>query len=114
MKQRGDSINPTALNTGKGDNDEPDIGAVADNIDPTIGTPVLDLMAKSDIVGRGEIRQNIIDRVRVNIKQRRTKDAISKRISNSAITPFTNAVEVELSNRIRENIKSNIDQRRSE
>jgi hypothetical protein len=91
--------------------DEPDTSAVSD-IDPVIGTPILDLIDESDIVLNRGMRENVASRVRRQIQQRRTVDGISERLMSITLQPVTDAMQTELSNKVKDNIKSQIEQRR--
>lgn len=75
--------------------------------DPYIDTPLLDRWSEADMPLRGSFRENLAKRVRNNVKQRRTEDAISQRLSQNAVSPIMSALELELSDRVKERIQEN-------
>lgn len=90
---------------------EPDTSSVSE-VEPIVGTPVLDMLDESDIILNKGMRENVASRVRQQVQQRRTVDAISDRLLSITLQPVTDAMQVELSNKIKDNIKSQIEQRR--
>jgi hypothetical protein len=77
--------------------------------DPIVETPVLNAVCESENRVMGDVRQGIAERVRYNIRRRRTKDAVAARVSENAVRPFMDAVEGELSDRIKRNIRNGLD-----
>lgn len=77
--------------------------------DPIIDTMILDAWADVDLPMRGERRQRVLDRVRSQIKQRRTTDAIAIRVADLVSQPITNAVETEARERVRGQVRDRIE-----
>jgi len=84
-------------------------GPTASDTEPIVGTPILNAVCESENRVMGDVRQGVAERVRYNIRRRRTKDAVAARMSENAVRPFMDAVEGELSDRIKRNIKNGLD-----
>lgn len=81
------------------DSDRPDVDELAqqaDELDPIVGTPVLDKIAQFNHPLRGEFRQRVLNRVRIRVKQRRTPDGVAKRVSSGVDDVVGNPVRDEL------------------
>lgn len=83
----------------------------ADAREPIVNTPAIDMLAEADLPFRGEMRQNIIQRVRAQIRSRRTVEGVATRIANNATSPITNAVQDEAQDRVKGRVEERIQQR---
>ncbi|EGQ44070.1 MAG: hypothetical protein J07AB43_01290 [Candidatus Nanosalina sp. J07AB43] len=79
------------------------------DVEPVIDTPVLNMMCEHDTPLPGDFRQSVYERVRYNVKRRRTSDAIADRLSQNAVRPIVDGFEGEVSDRIKTRIKARLD-----
>lgn len=83
--------------------------AQRDRDEPIIGTPILDKLDEMEAPTPADVSERMIKRVRENVRQRRTDTAIAQRVANTAVTPVTQAIEVELAQRVRDRIDERLD-----
>lgn len=86
-----------------------DLAEQAGQLDPVFDTPVLNLMSTVDAPTPSDGCACFIERVRANVRQRRTKGQVAKRIANNASIPLTEAFESELTERVQDNIERRLD-----
>jgi len=89
----------------------------ADANEPIVSTPALDVWAELDLPLRGEIRQNVVERLRHQARSRRTVEGVASRIAANITSPVTNAIQDEAEDRVRGRVQSQLEkqlQRRSE
>lgn len=73
--------------------------------DVIIETPMLNKMCEASAPTPGDFCNKVVHRIRMNVRNRRTENAISRRVANEAITPVMDAFEGELSERIKRTIE---------
>lgn len=83
----------------------------AEQQEPLFDTPLLDTWAEMDMPLRGERRQNVIDRLRAQIKGRRTVEGISARLADNLASPITTAIEQETEGVVRQRVEEFIQNR---
>lgn len=76
--------------------------------EPVIDTPILNTVCSHETPLPGDFRQKVYERIRYNVRQRRTKDAIASRMSENAVRPVMDGIEGELSDRIRARVKQRL------
>jgi len=86
-----------------------DLAEQANKLDPVFGTPLLDVMSKVDAPTPRDGCACFVERVRANVRQRRTKGQVAKRVANNASLPLTEAFESELTERVQDNIERRLD-----
>ena len=86
-----------------------DLAEQADQFDPVLETPVLNLMSTVDAPTPRDTCACFVERVRANVRQRRTKGQVAKRVANNASLPLTEAFESELTERVQDNIERRLD-----
>lgn len=79
--------------------------------EPILDTYFLDLWAELDLPLRGERRQNIVERMRAQIRNRRTVEGVSSRIATNLTSPVQNALNEEMEDRVRGRIQGQIEER---
>lgn len=67
--------------------------------EPLVDPYVLNKLDQMDLPFRGEVRQNILKRVKEHVKRRRTVEGVSNRIASNISTPITEAVRGEVEDR---------------
>lgn len=82
-----------------------DLARRADEQEPLVDTPVLDMWAELDAPLRGDIRENVINRLRMQVKGRRTVEGIAGRIASNVTTPVTSAIQSETEERVKKNVQ---------
>jgi hypothetical protein len=75
-------------------------------IDPVVETPVLNAMSSVDAPLPNDFCQCFIDRVRMNVRQRRTESAVAQRIAQNVSMPITDSFEREMSDRVQNRVKN--------
>lgn len=80
----------------------------AETNEPLVDTPVLNAWAEMDLPMRGEARENIIQRMREQLRNRRTVEGIASRIAANATSPITNAIEEEAQDRVRGRVEETL------
>jgi len=73
--------------------------------DVIVETPVLNKICEANAPTPGDFTDKFLQRVRTNVRQRRTENAISRRIANNAVSPVVEALEVEVSDRVKQTIE---------
>lgn len=68
--------------------------------DPVIEPVLLDRWSELDPPLRGEIRQNIVDDIKENIKNRRTPESLANRMSKEIVEPVNRAAMKEAESRV--------------
>lgn len=78
-------------------------------IEPVIDTPLLNVVCEHDTPLPGDFRQSVYQRVRYNVRRRRTSDALAARLSENAVRPIMDGFEGELSDRIQRRVIERLD-----
>lgn len=94
------------------DRTQPNQGVVGEEFnepEPVIDTPLLNAVCSHETPLPGDFRQNVYERVRYNVRRRRTKDAIASRMSEHAVRPVMDGIEGELSDRVRARVLQRLD-----
>ena len=81
----------------------PDPDEIADRI--LVDTPVLDRLQQSNLPFRGQRREELLQRIRFQIKSRRTSGAVADRLANVTIGTVTEAVDSEGRRAVQENVQ---------
>jgi hypothetical protein len=82
-----------------------------DDLEPLLDTKVLDMWAEANAPLRGRIRQRVLDKTRLQLKERRTVQGVANRVSNLAVTPVTTAMREEAEEETREAIEKFLERR---
>lgn len=77
--------------------------------EPLVDTFLLDMWAELDPPFRGERRQNILERMRAQARNRRTVEGISSRIAVNISSPVTNAIQEEVEDRTQARVKGQLE-----
>ena len=87
-------------------------GVFPDNkdIDPVVETPLLNAMSTVNAPTPNDFCQCFVDRVRMNVRQRRTESAVAQRIAQNLSLPITDSFEREMSDRVQRRIKGVIEE----
>jgi len=80
-----------------------------DDVEMVVGTPILDVMSKTTLPTPNDFCGCFVDRVRDNVRQRRTKSAVAQRLATNISTPVTQAFELEMSDRVQRNIEERLE-----
>lgn len=83
----------------------------ANEIEPLVDTPLIDMWCEADLPFRGERRQNMVERLRAQLRGRRTADGIAERLSRNITQPVTSAIDDEVKGRARGRIRKRIEDR---
>ena len=78
--------------------------------EPVIETPVLNFMSDADPPTPNDFCACLIDRVRDNVRARRTQTAVAERVAQNLSQPVTQAFELELTDRVRRNIERRLEE----
>jgi hypothetical protein len=80
-----------------------------DDVEMAVGTPVLDVMSETSVPTPSNFCGCFVDRVRDNVRQRRTKGAVAQRVASNITTPITQAFELEVSDRVQRKIEERLE-----
>lgn len=89
---------------------EDDLRERAEANEPIIDTPLINMWAELDLPLRGERRENVIQRMRAQLRNRRTVEGISSRLAANLTSPVQNAVNEEMEDRVRGRIQGQIEE----
>lgn len=81
------------------------LGEKAENNEPLVDTPVLDAWQSMELPLRGPFRENVIKRLRAQVKGRRTVEGLAARISSNVTSPISAAIEEEAEQRVKGQIR---------
>lgn len=73
--------------------------------DVLIETPVLNSVCDGGTIGPIDFTDRFAERVRENVRRRRTENAIAQRVANNAVTPVVDALEGELAGEVKRAIE---------
>lgn len=89
--------------------DGPENNAQYTEPEPIIDTPILNLRCEHETPLPGDFRTRVYERVRYNVRQRRTSDAVASRMSENAVRPVMDGIEGEMADRIRGRVKQRLE-----
>lgn len=78
--------------------------------EPLIETPILNMLANENRPLLGDIRRNILLRVREEVQERRTVGGLSDRIATTLTQPVTTAIRTEAEQRVQERVQQGVTQ----
>jgi hypothetical protein len=81
----------------------PDPDEIADRI--IVDTPVLDRLQQTNLPLRGRRREQLLQRIRFQVKQRRTSGAVAQRVANLTIGTLTESIDSEGRRAVEENVQ---------
>lgn len=81
--------------------------------EPLVDTPLLNRLDQMDAPTPSDFSERMIKLVRDNVRQRRTNSAIAQRAANLAVTPISEALQMELTERVQRRIDKRLDQMRN-
>lgn len=79
-------------------------------IDPVVETPLLNAMSAADPPTPSDFCACFVDRVRMNVRERRTETAVAQRIAQNISMPVTDSFEREMSDRVRQRVRDVVEQ----
>lgn len=79
-------------------------------IDPVVETPLLNAMSTVDAPTPNDFCQSFVDRVRMNVRQRRTESAVAQRVAQNLSLPITDSFEREMSDRVQRRVKGIVEE----
>ena len=79
-------------------------------IDPVVETPLLNAMSTVDAPTPNDFCECFVDRVRMNVRQRRTESAVAQRIAQNMSLPITDSFERELSDRVQRRVRGVVEE----
>lgn len=82
--------------------------------EPVIPTPLLDMLVERQLVFDGESRQRVANRLRDNVRARRTPTSLGTRLSGIISEPFEQAIRQATEERVQERLQDMRDRRAQE
>ena len=79
-------------------------------IDPVVETPLLNAMSTVDAPTPNDFCECFVDRVRMNVRQRRTESAVAQRIAQNLSLPITDSFEREMSDRVQRRVRGVVEE----
>lgn len=79
-------------------------------IDPVVETPLLNAMSTVDAPTPNDFCECFVDRVRMNVRQRRTESAVAQRIAQNVSLPITDSFEREMSDRVQRRVRGIVEE----